>query len=146
MGFALPVLAASSLTRPVFSQAVDSAALAPVTWAMSIANKGISTIRTSMLDKQPPPSTCRSVIAPNASTDPHISGAFEPSLTQQRTDFRHQPLGRERMGEPPGAWSQRQRTVWHVVYDEELRRVIHRESDRGADRRRLEDAQVLAFT
>ena len=41
--FALPVLAASSLTRPVFSQAVDSAgSRTEVTWAMSVTNKGIS--------------------------------------------------------------------------------------------------------
>lgn len=49
---ALPVLAASSLAHPVFSQAVDSAGShTEVTWAMSVTNKGIATIPTSALGK-----------------------------------------------------------------------------------------------
>jgi len=49
---ALPVLAASSLAHPAFSQAVDSAgSRTEVTWAISVTNKGISTIPTFTLGK-----------------------------------------------------------------------------------------------
>jgi hypothetical protein len=52
MRFALPVLVGSSLTRAVFSQSVDSAgSRTAVTWAFSVANKGISVIPTSTRDK-----------------------------------------------------------------------------------------------
>ena len=44
--------AASSLAHPAFSQSVDSAgSRTEVTWAISVANKGISTIPTSTLGK-----------------------------------------------------------------------------------------------
>jgi hypothetical protein len=52
MRVALPVLAASSLTRPVLSQAVDSTgSRTEATWAVSVANRGISTNPTSVLAK-----------------------------------------------------------------------------------------------
>lgn len=50
--FALPVLVASSLAHPAFSQVVDSArSRTEVTGAMSVTNKGIGTIPTSTLGK-----------------------------------------------------------------------------------------------
>jgi hypothetical protein len=49
---ALAVLAASSLALPAFSQAVDRArSRTEVTWAISVTNKGISTIPTFTLGK-----------------------------------------------------------------------------------------------
>ncbi len=49
---ALSVHAASNLAHPAFSQSVDNAgSRTEVTWAISVANKGISTIPTSTLGK-----------------------------------------------------------------------------------------------
>jgi len=103
MRFALPVLAASSLTRPVFSQAVDSAgSRTEVTWVVSVANKGISTIPTSMLDK-PTATVDMSIRRGGFSVDPQFRFGLDGTPWSFLFRGRYRLVDRERLGVSVGA-------------------------------------------
>ena len=103
IGFALVALAASSLTRPVFAQAVDSAgARAEVTWAISVANKGISTIPTSVLDK-PTATVDMAIRRGGLSVDPQFRFGLDGTPWSLLLRGRYRLVDRERLGVSLGA-------------------------------------------
>ena len=100
---------------------------------------------------------------------PSAASAFVVPLgrvTQELTDFRHQPLSRERTGEEPNMCPQRrfpprnvvdnddgaeprqrcENFALRLVHDEKVRRAIRSERDSRRNRRRLEEAQVRTLT
>jgi len=103
MRFALSVFAVSSLTRPVFSQAVDTAGShTEVTWAVGVANKGISTIPTSMLDK--PTATVDMSIRRGAfSVDPQFRFGLDGTPWSFLFRARYRLVDRERLRLSVGA-------------------------------------------
>ena len=103
MQFALPVLAASSLTQPVFSQAVHSASSrTEVTWAIGVANKGISTIPTSTLDK-PTATVDMSIRRGGFSVDPQFRFGLDGTPWSFLFRGRYRLVDRERLRVSVGA-------------------------------------------
>jgi len=103
MQFALPVLAASSLTHPASSQAVDSAgSRTDVTWAINVANKGISAIPTSTLDK-PAATVDMSIRRGGFSVDPQFRFRLDGTPWSFLFRARYRLVDRERFGVSVGA-------------------------------------------
>jgi hypothetical protein len=92
------MLATSSLTHPAFSQAVDSArARTEVTWAISVANKGISAIPTVTLDK--PTATFDMSMRRGAfSVDPQFRFGLDGTPWSFLFPGRYRLVDRERLG------------------------------------------------
>lgn len=102
--FVLPVLAASGLTRPVASQPVDSAGShTTVTWAISVANKGISSIPTSVLRK-PTATVDMSVRRGGFSVDPQFRFGLDGTPRTFLVRGRYRLVDRERLGVSVGAF------------------------------------------
>ena len=103
MKLALPVLAGSSLTHRVFSQAVDSAgSRTEITWAMGVANKGMSTIPTSTLDK-PTATVDMSIRHGGFSADPQFRFGLDGTPWSFTFGGRYRLVDRERLGVTVGA-------------------------------------------
>ena len=102
--FALPVLAASSIANPAFSQVVDSArSRTEVTWAMSVTNKGISNIPTSTLGK-PAASLDVSIRRGGVSVNPQLRVGLDGTPWSFLFWGRYRLLDRERLRVSVGAY------------------------------------------
>jgi len=103
MNFAWLVLAASSLAHPAFSQAVDNAgSRTEVTWAISVANKGISTIPTVTLDK-PTATVDMSIRRGGFSVDPQFRFGLDGTPWSFLFGGRYRLVDRGRLGVSVGA-------------------------------------------
>ena len=103
MQFALLVLAAASVAHPASSQAVDTAgSRTEVTWAINIANRGISAIPTATLDK-PTATVDMSIRRGGFSADPQFRFGVDGTPWSFVFGGRYRLVDRQRFGVSVGA-------------------------------------------